>query len=499
MIRDPNRRESNNSGSRRGRPAPTSRWQNGSPIGRPAGRASTPRGVGGSLKKGGVLALFFWLVFSSIAVAAEDNWQRVQFREVDTLFANPGQGWMSQQRRPRTDSRFPCSVVYIRFNWADAEPVEGQYDWKVIDDVLDAWKPRDAAVAFRVMTCNAHSRSYYTSPKWLFDAGCKGFEYVVGGDDPTSGGQRIPRLEPDYADPIYLAKHSAFLAALGKRYDGRPDVEFLDIGSYGIWGEWHTSHPVPIEIRKQIVDMYLRAFRRTPLVFMSDDAEVLAYALNHGTGFRRDGVGSPWHEQNWVGSKKYAGVPGMAETWKHTPVVFEWFGDYDYLKSRGWSFDAAVNFMLTNHVALINDNVGRVPPEAMPSLEKLARLAGYRFVVRELAHEKTVPRGATLNLRMKWANVGVGKLYRPFELRCSLLDSDGLTAFTSAPMADARDWLPGERDLTGSLPVPANLKPGNYTLAMALVDASGNRRPLRLAIAAPEKEGYYEVSRVKLE
>ena len=135
---------------------------------------------------------------------------------MDTLFANPGQGWMSQQRSPRGEPRFPCSVVYIRFNWAEAEPEEGKFNWKLIDDVITAWKPRGAAVSMRVMTCNAHSSGYYTSPKWLFDAGCKGFEYSVGGDDPTSGGQRIPRIEPDYADPIYLARHGEFLAALGR-------------------------------------------------------------------------------------------------------------------------------------------------------------------------------------------------------------------------------------------------------------------------------------------
>lgn len=434
-----------------------------------------------------------------MARAADENWQRVQLREVDTLFANPGQGWMSQHRSPASEPRFPCSVVYIRFDWADAEPVEGQYNWKIIDDVLAAWKSRDAAVSIRIMTCNAHSRDYYSSPKWLFDAGCKGTEYLVGGDDPTSGGKRIPRIEPDYGDPIYLAKHKAFIEALGKRYDGRSDIGFLDIGSYGVWGEWHTKHPASIEVRKQIVDMYLHAFPRTPLVFMSDDAEVLAYALAHGTGFRRDGVGSPWHEENWIGSKKYAGVPSMGETWKRAPVVFEWFGDYNYLKSQNWSFDAAVNFMLTNHVTLINDNFGRVPPEAMPQLEKLARLAGYRFVLREVAHEQTVSRGSTLDLKMNWANVGVGKLYRPFELRCSLLDSGGSVVFSSTAMADARDWLPGEREITGSLRVPGELKAGDYTLAVALVDASGNHRPLRLAIDAPEKNGWYEISRIKVE
>ncbi len=439
----------------------------------------------------------FVLLASPFALNATDSdLLRLRFSEVDTLFANPGQGWMNQQRAPKTEPRFPCSVAYLRFGWAEAEPVEGQYNWKLLDDAIAAWKPRGATVSFRVMTCSAHSAGYYTSPKWLFDAGCKGHEYLRGGGDPTSGGKRIPRIEPDYSDPLYLEKHGAFLKALGARYDGHPGVEFLDIGSYGIWGEWHTPHPAPVAVRKQIVDCYLRAFRKTPLVFMSDDAEVLAYAIARGTGFRRDGVGSPWHEKTWIGSKKYAAVEGMAETWKRAPIVFEWFGNYDYLQSRQWSFDAAVDFMLRNHVTLINDNVGRVPPEAMPQLEKLARLAGARFVLREMAHPKTVRRGGSLPLEMKWANVGVGKLHHRHALRFSLLDADGRPVFSADAKSDPRDWLPGEHSLTESLRLPAELKAGDYTLAVELADPSGQRRSFRLAMQAPEKDGRYELSRV---
>ena len=425
--------------------------------------------------------------------------QRVTFREVDTLFANPGEGWMSQKRSPKGEPRFPCSVVYIRFAWADVEPAEGAYNWKLIDDVIAAWKPRGAAVAMRVMTCSAHSAGYYTSPKWLFDAGCKGFEYRNKKNDPCAGGKDIPRIEPDYEDPLFLEKHGTFLKALGERYDGQPGVEFLDIGSYGVWGEWHTPHPAPVAVRKQIVDMYLNAFRRTPLVFMSDDAEVLRYALAHGTGFRRDGVGSTWHEKTWIGSKKYAAVEGMAEVWKKAPVVFEWYGDYDYLKSRGWSFDAAVNFMLVNHVTMINDNIGHVPPEAMPQLEKLARLAGYRFALRETAHPAAVRRGGNLSVDMKWANVGVGKLYRPFKLRLMLLDAAGEIACSADAKADPRDWLPGEYAIAETLRIPDSLKTGTYTLAVAVVDPAGQRPPLRLAMDAPEQSGRYSVSPVKVE
>jgi hypothetical protein len=245
--------------------------------------------------------------------------------------------------------------------------------------------------------------------------------------------------------------------------------------------------------------MYLRAFPRTPLVFMTDDAEVLKYALTHGTGLRRDGVGSPRHEQNWIGSKKYAAVQDMGEVWKHAPVVFEWYGDYAFLQSRKWSFDAGVDFMLNNHVSLINNNIGHVPPEAVPQLEKLARLAGYRFVLRELSHESTSKPGTVLNVKMTWANVGVAKLYQPYRLRLFLTDAEGKDAWIADSRADPRQWLPGEYHLAESAAVPANLKPGEYTLALALVDPDGQRPALKLAIDAPEHQGRYRVSRCKCE
>ena len=59
-------------------------------------------------------------------------------------------------------------------------------------------------------------------------------------------------------------------------------------------------------------------------------------------------------------------------------MVFEWFGPYDFLVRREWSFDSAVAFVLANHLTFINDNLGKVPEDQMPKLEKLARLAGYR-------------------------------------------------------------------------------------------------------------------------
>ena len=429
-----------------------------------------------------------------------DDLARRQFKESEALLANPGQGWMSQWTRPPQEKsqRFPYSLVYLRMDWADLEPEPGKYNWEKIDQAIEAWKSRRATIALRVMTCNAHSAGYYSSPKWLFDAGCRGTEYTEGGDDPTTAGKRIPRIEPDYADPIYLERHRAFLAALGKRYDGHPDIAFLDIGSYGVWGEWHTRHPASVEVRKSIVDLYAQAFRRTPLVFMTDDAEVLPYALSRGIGLRRDGVGSPWHERNWIGTGKYKEIPAMAESWKNAPVVFEWYGDYDYLQKRQWSFDAAIEFMLKNHVTAINDNIGRFPDSAKPQLERLARLAGARLVLREISHPATARPDQTISLTMKWANAGVGKIYQNMVLCLLLLDKNGKTVASATAKSDPRTWLPGEFEIREEMRLPGKLASGDYTLALEVADPEGKRPNFRLAIECPEEAGRYAVGQINV-
>jgi len=425
---------------------------------------------------------------------------RARFTETDDTSANPGKGWMTSQRLPRRTPRLPCSVAYFRLNWGDIEPVEGKPKWELIDESIGAWQKQDVRIAFRIMTANAHTRGYYCSPKWLFDAGCRSYEYVRGGPDTMAGGKRIPRIEPDYSDPVFLKKHGNFIKALAGRYDGHPRIEFLDIGSYGIWGEWHTPNGKPWAVRRQIVDMYVDGFRKTPLVQMSDDAEALAYSIAHGTGFRRDGVGSPWHEKTWIGSAKYADVEGFADCWKHSPVVFEWFGPYDFLKRRGWSFDSAVQFILSNHATYINDNLGQVPEEAWPRLRELARRSGYRFVLREISHAASVSPGDRLAVHMKWSNVGVGKLYRKFPLVLYLLNGEGKITYSHEQTdVDPTTWLPGDHDVTGHIEIPPSLRDGTYSLGVALVDPHTQNPAIQLAIDAPHERRMHQVSRVTVE
>ncbi|MCL4849886.1 MAG: DUF4832 domain-containing protein [Bryobacteraceae bacterium] len=437
------------------------------------------------------------LCLAPAVLTGRDEERRVRktFAEVDTLFANPGAGWMTEIDDV-DEPRFPSTVAYARWNWNELEPQEGQFHWELVDTAIAKCRSRGARLAFRVMATNPHSRGYYCSPKWLFDLGCRSYEYIPK-LDTVSQHKRFARIEPDYADPLFLEKHSNFIRELGRRYNGHPGIEFVDIGSYGLWGEWHTPHPAPDDVLVRLVDLYGDAFRQTPRVMLTANPKVLEYALARGAGVRRDGVGSPWDAQSWR-SKKYAHVRGLADVWRRAPVVFEWFESFRFMTKQGWSVDQAIEFMLENHVTFVYDNLGKVPEAERSEFERLARLAGYRFTVREISHPERVRRGEAFRLEMKWANAGVGRLYRKHALALYLLDSSGRVLHQKLADSDPRAWLPGDHEVSEAITPPSGLDPGTYGVAAALVDESGTPA-VAVAVDTPASGRVYYLSSVVVE
>jgi hypothetical protein len=128
------------------------------------------------------------------------------------------------------------SVIYLRVPWSFLEPREGQFNWSLFDTPAQKWIDHGKQIAIRV-TCS-ESWMRYATPKWVQEAGAKGVDFEFGKGVREGG----PQWEPDFADPVFLSKLDAFLAAMAARYDGNPNVAFIDIGSFGMWGEGHTGN-----------------------------------------------------------------------------------------------------------------------------------------------------------------------------------------------------------------------------------------------------------------
>ena len=201
--------------------------------------------------------------------------------DTGVALVNPAMGWTmhfysnmidnygSRLAPADTLEDFPgLSTVYLRVPWSFLEPQEGQFDWSLLDTPAQRWISRGKQVALRISCCESWMR--YASPEWVQRAGAKGYDFTPGKGAHEGG----VFWEPDYGDPVFLAKLGKFLQALAQRYEGNPHVAFVDIGSYGVWGEGHTYHSgqktYDDQTKQQHIDLHLRYFPTT-LLALNDD------------------------------------------------------------------------------------------------------------------------------------------------------------------------------------------------------------------------------------
>jgi hypothetical protein len=180
-------------------------------------------------------------------------------------------------------------------------------------------------VAFRI-TCSENWLPWAT-PEWVKTAGAKGAFYEFGNGPVEQG----PCWDPDFGDAVFLEKFGRFLAAMAARYDGNPDVAFVDIGSFGLWGEGHThmSSRVPDdradELIRRHIDLHVAHFPHT-LLCISDDIvghdapgdqfPLTDYALSKGVTLRDDSIMVQPPPRQWYHA-------GLAQAfWPKLPVPF---------------------------------------------------------------------------------------------------------------------------------------------------------------------------------
>jgi len=448
----------------------------------------------------GAVMVFAFLAMATKAAAAEPV--RVQPREISDLLANPGMGWQTFMRfadEDRALAGLPSSMAYFRWYWKEVEPRDGEIDWKKFDDLLARARKAGQQVALRIMTAGTGG-DYDYSPPWLRAIGLPGSEYQYAGGGPK-------HWVPDLDDPRVLSRHLRLIEGMGKRYDGHRDLALMDIGSVGLWGEWHMSQTgvnMPsTETRRKIIDAYLAAFRKTPLVMLIGDLEGLKQATSRGAGWRADCLGDMGgFSKNWCHMKnmypQQIEKAGIADAWKRGPVAFESCWTMEKWAKEGWDVQMIFDWALAQHASYVNNKSSPIPEGTRPQVETLLRLLGYRFVVRSVEHPAEVERGRTFEVRMEWANVGVAPCYADYRLALALVDGNGKRFAVSVSEAKVRDWLPGKFNLVETVTVPPALAPAEYALHLAVVDPATREPVVRLAIAGRRDDGWYPISRARV-
>ena len=122
---------------------------------------------------------------------------------------------------------------------------------------------------------------------------------------------------------------------------------------------------------------------------------------------------------------------------------------------------------------------------------------GYRFVLRKFAYPETVKRNAKLPFESWWENKGVAPCYKKCPLAIKLKSEKDSVIFLTD--ADIRHWLPGDNLYDNGVFIPVNFTPGYYDLQIALVDPSTRKPKIQVAIEGKNKDGWYQLGKIKIE
>jgi hypothetical protein len=309
-------------------------------------------------------------------IQAQDlpNVQVVAPIELNEVLVNPGMGFTTQSSLNGDVPGYPASTIaYYRWYWNKLEPAEGQYSWSMIDSVIALARSRGQRLATRIMPTNGHDGV----PEWYRKTGARGDEYLA--EETIEEGTQKKSWMPDHEDPLYLKYMGRLVKEFARRYDGHPDIDHIDIGSYGHWGEWHLSFlegkdEYPFATKKTIIDWYLEGFKKTPLVICEDAAEGLKYATEHGVGWRADCMGDYGPPNNWNLMTHYLELPqiypSVNNAWKTRPVCFESCSTMEDWLIAGRDIEYVWSVCLELHTSVFNNKSAPIPPEWWPAPER---------------------------------------------------------------------------------------------------------------------------------
>jgi len=404
---------------------------------------------------------------------------------------------------------FPgLSCIYLRLPWAFIEKEEGRFDWSIVDAPAQRWIDKGLQVAFR-FSC-AESWLRYATPKWVQDAGAKGYDCAVG-KGVVEGG---PLWEPDYGDPIFLAKLEEFLAAAATRYDGNPNVAFIDVGSFGVWGEGHVFHTTrlkyPPEVVKKHIDLNSKLFPRTLLAanddFAFQDAPddrygINRYAFEKGMTLRDDSilVQAP--------PNMYFHADMAEPVWRTRPVILE-NEHYGGSRDRGCWGDGSWLLRAVEEYHASYASIHWWPREFLTEqralIDRINLRLGYRLQLRKASWPARAAIDRPIEFRSTWANAGVAPCNPGGHVAWTLKDDKGgiVAAFVDEGF-DVRTLAVGpadripSRDLTSTFRFAINMKPGAYDVFVSAGARDGTPR-IALPLAGGDGRRRYRLGRVEV-
>ena len=439
--------------------------------------------------------------------AAAPQWQSRSFAESSEISRNPGMGLCFMPSLAERAGDMPAwilqtaSIAYFRLDWADVVDSAGRYRFDELDrEVFSGYRAAGLRTAFRIMGANRHSDKQAVFPGVQLGSQAATIEHL------SFYGKK--QADPVFWDARYVAEHGRLMSALGEYVRRHPEIDLVDLGGMGQWGEMHlidwsandlasTGYTpqaylaAATEMMRQAEEELphaVRAFCVSPLGVVGDGfifEQLVDRAVRNNWWLRTDGFSA-------AGAPPYA-MPFLRAHWDRVGIILEPAGavhrDHTGAKTSVRPYVSAARKTRPSIVNLMGLwDIRDFTPDDIVACRELAMELGYRFVVQSCTLPRSVS-GDRFALRLTLVQRGLSRFFGTATFRLGFWQ-DGVERasthlFPPRPLSELESGdVLNERYVVAT---PSGLKAGKVSLRLSLEDIE--RGPILLANAGCDPGG----------
>ncbi len=387
------------------------------------------------------------------------------------------------------------TLSYFRILWKVIEPRRGEYQWDYIDRLLELAHEHGQTLILRIAPYKRQSK--WDVPSW--------YREMVGIEREFKHIKWV--VDPE--DPRYAEYFGKMIREMGKRYDGHPDLEAVDLSFIGWAGEGGGTELLSTQAMQNLIDPYIESFRKTHLLVLLHGEKANEYITSRiSVGWRQDCLGDLgfWADEQNGWTHMYDYYPqtianyGMQDAWKKKHISFEICGTFpSWKENHGYGPDEVkyiIDQSLKWHISSFNAKSSQVPEEWEPLVNDWLKKMGYRFVLRKFSYPEKVRLNGKFTFQTWWENKGVAPCYGNYVLAFRLFNGEQEIILPTT--ADIKDWLPGDIVYEDAVFIPGDIKPGVYELQIGILDRMLAGPRIRLANEGRTPNGWYALDKLEI-
>ena len=448
-----------------------------------------------------IVVLLLLLAGAALYLTLRVRVTKLSLERSDALLINPMTGFApsADYYELVQDKTLQCTLVYADVTWRELEPQKGVFDFQTFEDNnhLDEWRSLGKRVVFRFVCDIPGDQKHMDIPDWLYQQTGDGDWYN------TDYGQGY---SPNYNNEIFIQCHKQAVEALGERYGKDDFFCFVELGSLGHWGEWHTKFEdgirrMPLEnVREQYIAPYQKSFPNAMILMRRP----FASAKEYNFGIFNDMTGLPHDTQTWLDwinnggeydqTDEKAALAAMPDAWKTAPIGGEFTSAISMKQMLTDDIDVTTRLIQLSHMSFIGPKCPSGEElKYTEGIEQVQKSMGYRLRIDQAVLTKS-PLHNNLNLKLRWVNDGRTPLYKNWNVYLYLFDGSGKEVL-KVPVDVKLSTILDDSGVQSATDINiGGLATGAYDIGIAIIDPLTKKPGVELAMKKTRNDKIYILS-----